>query len=101
MAVELAERLGPSLVWWLAQPLAFALWSYYHVQEYDHRTGWVDRIRRINSAHLSALAYHEPRKIDDERRLAIADAGPPPSTKELQKAEQMALEIDLGGVLDD
>jgi hypothetical protein len=50
IAIELAERLGPSIDWWLVQPFAFGLWCFYRLQELDRRRTWLARMAGIEAA---------------------------------------------------
>lgn len=76
MLVEVAERIGPSLEYWLGQPFAFALWTWHQLQELDRQRAWVARMDRINAAVLQSMAFNEPKKLAVERAAAIRDAGP-------------------------
>lgn len=72
--MELAERAGPSLDWWLTQPFAFALWTYRQLQEWDRRRQFAARMERIELAGLMSLAFHEPKKLQEERERVISEA---------------------------
>lgn len=103
MAIELAERQGPSLAWWFDRPFAFALWAYRHLQEIDRRKEWIARMHRIEQAALMNHAFHDGKKLEQERQLALADAGPEDTrTAEdlLDIGRKMASEMDRTGVLD-
>lgn len=73
--VELAERVGPSVLYWQDQPFAYVLWTYRHLQELDRRRQWLGRMQRIESAMLMAAGFHDPKMLDREREKAIAAAG--------------------------
>lgn len=103
MLVELSERLGPSLDWWLKEPFAFVLWSYCHLQELDRRHGWEHRMHRVENAGFTAIAFHDPSRLDQERRLIIADAAARnlDDAELLTRARSMAAMIESGRVMDD
>lgn len=101
MAVELAEREGTSLTWWLARPFAFALFVYRHLQELDRRRAFIARVQRIEQGQLMAMAFHEPSKLAAEYRSAIAEAGPVPDRAEvLDFGRRLAADLEAGKVLD-
>lgn len=101
MAVELGERVGPSLEWWLERPFAYALYAYRHLQEIDRRRDFIARVQRIEQGQLMAMAFHEPSKLAAEYRMAIADAGPVQDSAEvLDLGRRLAADLEALGVLD-
>lgn len=75
MLVELVERLGHSIEWWLFEPYAFALYCFLHLRELDYRRGWIRGGERIESASLTAIGFHEPQRLDRERTQHLQRAG--------------------------
>lgn len=69
--MELRKRLGGD---WLAEPWAYALYTYYLLTEQDRRDAWVARMARIEGAELMAMAFHDPKRLGGERRKALASA---------------------------
>lgn len=102
MAVELGERQGPSLTWWLDRPFAFALFVYRHLQEIDRRAAWTARMTRIDAAQLTAMGFHEPPRLRTEYAAALADAGPSAHESRhdlLAFGRRLAHDVDATGVL--
>lgn len=101
MAVELAERVGPSLAWWLERPFAYALFTYRHLQELDRRRDFTDRMQRIHQAQLMAIAFHEPSKLAAEYTRELAAVAPSINADDLRAfSEQMTRDLEAGKVLD-
>lgn len=74
VVVEVAERFGVEPERWICKPWCWTLWNYYHLQELDRRQQWVLRMQRLESADLTAVAFHEPEGLQRERNAALADA---------------------------
>jgi hypothetical protein len=75
IAIELAERLGPSIDWWLVQPFAYGLWCFYRLHELDRRRTWLARMAGIEAALLTHWAMHNPDGIGNTSSKLIAEAG--------------------------
>ena len=75
MVCECAERLGGTVEHWLESPWAWTLYWYLDLQEQDKRRSWVERMNRIATAEMFAMAMHEPSRLSREREAAVADAG--------------------------
>ena len=98
----MAQELGPSLAWWLDEPFAFLLWSFYTLQDNERRTGWEERMKRLETAALAAIAFHDPARLEQERQNAIGDAAPRTADEQLiARARRMVADIERGKVLQD
>jgi hypothetical protein len=94
--VEVAERVGQTVAYWRAQPFAFLLWTYRHLQELDRRRQWVERMQRVESAMFGAMGFHDPKLLDGERAKAVAsarDSGPAPDDAVMDRVRVMAAEL--------
>jgi hypothetical protein len=57
---------------------------------------------RLEAAGLAAIAFHEPQRLADERRTAIADAAPiGEEARIVARARKMVEDIQAGAVLSD
>jgi hypothetical protein len=79
------------------------LYRFYHLAERDARERLSRRYERVDSGMLSALAFNDPGKLDDERQ-AVADAihaleHPGDLGGMRAKAEAMAARMTAGHVL--
>lgn len=96
----MAERLGPSLEWWLDEPWAFVLYIYLQAQERDRVTMWRARMERINLATLIGLAFNQPKGLAIEQQAALADAAAPvPTDAALARGRRMLRKLRKGKVL--
>jgi hypothetical protein len=69
----MATGQAPAAVW--RAPYRRTLHAFYHIQQHD-RFG--DLRARGNALHLSslmALAFHEPKRLNEEHQRLLADAG--------------------------
>ncbi len=57
----------------LDEPWWRVLWRFYHATEREQRHSLRRRMERVDSGTLTALAFNDPSKINDERQ-AVADA---------------------------
>lgn len=94
VASEVAERQGPSLPFWLAQPWAFTLYTYHVLQQRDHARRWMERTYRLETAELIAIGFHEPPKLQRERDAVRAAASKQPEIDEA-RARGRALFAEL------
>lgn len=89
------------------QPWAVTLWTFLGLLEQQRVQALVRRIDRIDEANLTALAHHEPNKLDIERNAALVDASIHPDEAELTAEERrardlaMVAELDAGRVMED
>lgn len=51
------------------------LWSHEHQQQQDYFDGLRDRGKAINGASLMSLAFHEPKRLNEESRKLMSSAG--------------------------
>lgn len=91
MLVELAERLGPSIDYWLEEPFAFAFWCWHQLQEHDRIRAWRDRANRLSAAELQSLAQHAPQKLSDERQALYSAARSRPSDPDAETTRGKSL----------
>ena len=102
MVVEVAERVGPSLDWWLAQPFAYLLWTYYHLQELDRRRGWLLRMRGTEQAWMNAYAFHDPDRIKQKREEILAEAASTDADETvLDRGRQLLADLEAARMFDD
>lgn len=99
----MAQRLGPSLEWWLEQSFAFALWSFHQLCDGDRARHWSERMQRLEGAEMMAIASHKPEVLAQERTRIIAMAATRnlPTFDPVEHGERMARFIRKGHVLDD
>lgn len=104
--MEVASTVGPPFPAVLEQPWALTLWTYYQLTERDRIKGLRRRIRDVNNAILTAVAFSsEPNKLTAERDAALAAARSAPMTRPTddewrQRAERLVAAIETGKVLD-
>lgn len=56
-------------------------------------------MQRIELAQLVAIGFHEPKRLADEHRAALADAGPAIDLLEFNR--RLTAELEAGGVMED
>lgn len=99
MLVELVLRLGHSFEWWLAQPLAFLMWCYFHLQEIDRRCQWERQMEQVDQAWLNAKGFHEPNTLKDEQsRLVESASGVDLTAQALERGLQMLADMEAGDI---
>jgi len=95
--------LHGALADWLRRPWEYVLYWYFVLQERDRRERWQERMQRLDTASLIAIAFHEPKRLADERASAIAAAGPPItlSNEEIvQRGIAMAFDIQRAKLIE-
>lgn len=101
IALQVAEQTHDSLTYWLTQPWMFTLYTYFQITERERGRQWTERMQRIEAATLMALAFHEPKRLADERSAAIAAASATAADTETARARGLAMLADMkrGGIL--
>jgi hypothetical protein len=87
---------------WSDEPWEYVLWAYLHLKDLDYRRAWFERMERLSSAELIAMAMHDPWRLARERAVALADAARLPVPEDERAAMNAALalaeQIDRGKV---
>ena len=87
-------------------PVWQLLYVFHHLSEREERRQVVERMARVDAGFMTAMAFNEPARLDDERR-AVTDAldaleyEPMGGTGSLEsRAEALLARIESGRVLD-
>ena len=71
-------------------PYVLTLWTFFHLDQHERVDSIKERGRALNLGSLMAIAFHEPKRLNDEQRRLLADAGMLPSP---EAARERALPI--------
>jgi hypothetical protein len=82
----------------LRAPYYRTLWTFLHLQQRERIDDLLSRGRALHGASLSAIAFHEPKRLSDEQRRLMEDAGQVPTPETTLKAAEWI--IDAVATLD-
>jgi hypothetical protein len=60
-------------------PYVRTLWTFFHLEQHERVDDIKLRGRALQLGGLMAIAFHEPKRLNDEQRRLLADAGMLPS----------------------
>jgi hypothetical protein len=73
--VGVARELGRSVQTVARESFAVTLWTWYWLDDLTRETRMRDRFDRLDTASLSALAFHEPAKLRGVEMQLLSEAG--------------------------
>jgi hypothetical protein len=92
MRVAIATGQSPAALW--RAPYRRTLYEFYHLEQIERHEDFRVRGRALSAAGLTALAFHEPKRLAGEHQRLLSDMRPRISDDEA-RANAMALIADV------